>query len=512
MKTLRYTLCLCVFTGVAMVLPGRAIAEPVQLSLTVDANTTALYRFKEGTGTTSANEVSGAPTATLYGATWVPGRQFYAVATDSGYVSMNDSASALRPASAITVEVWAKVQRPSGYLACKNGSYFFTLGSTVNATFTLLNGASGSNAYVYGFRPVPIGQWTHFAMTYDSATKTGNIYINGVLDASTTFTQSPGTISGYGSKLLIAQTDWGTPLGSEFDGKIDSMRISNIARQFDPLYSQTPPPAPQGNLVANGDFEGGLNGWRINGTGDAKLIWETTGGAARGQKCLHTIPGANPAAGLLSRPIPATPGQHYLFSLQMKSSVNMWPRIEIDPVSTYYFVDSTHAVFPPVYDGTTTSWKQYNYSFTLPSNFSAPGMVIYIGYPSSGQLYVDDVRVLATDGPNTLTLCDEISVGPQTMPVGSVYLAGSPSPLTLTIANTDTADHIVTVQPTITDWEENRVSGVPGLAPSPCLPMARQRLRTTSIPAGGGPSASASILARKARTGISLPRSNTPWW
>ncbi len=40
-------------------LATEAAAEAVQVSMTVDANTTALYRFREGSGTTSANDVSG---------------------------------------------------------------------------------------------------------------------------------------------------------------------------------------------------------------------------------------------------------------------------------------------------------------------------------------------------------------------------------------------------------------------------------------------------------------------
>ena len=93
----------------------------------------------------------------------------------------------------------------------------------------------------------------------------------------------------YHPNIRVGQNDW-SPIGSEIDGKIDSLRISNIARVFTPLYPPSPgAPTPPGNLVPNGDFESGLMGWRLNGYGDMNLVWETTGGAATGQKCLHTL-------------------------------------------------------------------------------------------------------------------------------------------------------------------------------------------------------------------------------
>ena len=49
----------------ATMLTAQAAAEPVQWSMTVDANTTGLWLFKEGTGTTTACEVAGMPAGVL---------------------------------------------------------------------------------------------------------------------------------------------------------------------------------------------------------------------------------------------------------------------------------------------------------------------------------------------------------------------------------------------------------------------------------------------------------------
>ncbi len=465
----------CSLAILGAVLAARAAAEPVQTSFTVDANTTALWLFKEGTGTTSANAVSGAPAATFYGANWVMGRQYYAVATDSGYVDINDG-SAVRPATAITVEVWAKLQQPGGYLACKNGSYLLTVGRNVSAEFSVGNGWQA----VSGTLPISMGQWTHIAITYDSATKQAAIYVNGVLDTKTTLTGG-STLQGYGSTLRLGLNDW-NPMGSQMDGKIDSLRISKVARSFDPIPT-TPPPVvrPPGNLVPNGDFELGLNGWHGSNYGDIALCWETTTGAATGLKCMHALPAAwadfqglrvpLTPPGLYSRPIPVNPGGNYTLSFQMKASAQVTVRVELDRcggalglgwAGPGYTIPPYFSPFP-IYPTINTSWKKVTQSFTVPTNIGAPNVSIQFQYPSSGQLWIDDVEILANVVPNGLTLKDKVGVAPQTLPVGNVFIAGQASPVTLNVVNTDTVAHNVAIQPTIVDWETKKLSGVPSL-------------------------------------------------
>ena len=180
--------------------------------------------------------------------------------------------AALRPVTAITIEAWVKLAHPGGDLIVKEGAYFFRIGETITADFAV--GGSSWTA-IKGKLPVPAGQWTHLAITFDSVTHIASIYINGVLDTTTTC--PTGTMNPSKSTLWLGRNDYDS--SSSVDGKIDSLRISNIARNFTPLYPPSPePPTPKGNLIPNGDFEIGLTGWRGDNYGDTNLIWETTGG------------------------------------------------------------------------------------------------------------------------------------------------------------------------------------------------------------------------------------------
>ncbi len=470
--------CFCPLVVAATVLASWAAAsEAVQLTFTADGHTTALYLFTEGTGTTvhhtpvpTMSTSQQAPDGSLVGAYWAMGRQYYAVATDQGYVSIN-ACTAVCPTSAITVEAWIKPQQSTGYVLSKNGSYLLSLSDgTIGVTLWITAETSCSGNLL-----VPAGQWSHVAFTYSSSTAVCSIYVNGVLDTSTT--TGGGSISAGGEALELGQCGWSPEAGSEFDGKIDSLRISNVAGSFLPI---SPPPAagpvtPAGNLVPNGNFESGLMGWRLNGYGDMNLTFEVTGGAVSGQKCLHslsravadyaTAPGQSSPPSTISRPIPVHPGRKYTFSLWLKTvGSNLYPRIEVDPCGGSANIGTAISPFP-LWPTVTTSWSQVTQTFTVPSNFSSPSVCVQIGYPSAGQdLYVNDVRLIAGDGSEALALKDMISVGPWSEPaVGNVFVFGASSPLTLNVVNTDTVAHSVTVQPTITDWQENSVSGVPSL-------------------------------------------------
>jgi len=447
-------------------------AESVQTALTADAATAGLWRFREGRGDRVACDVK-APPAILHGATWVPGREGYALATDRGHAAIADD-PALRPQHALTVEVWVKLARPGGDLFCKNGVYMIRLGAS---SMTTLVGVDGAWRTTQGCRPVPVGRWTHLALTYDSATRTEAIYIDGVLDAKKQFPElTPGLLNQSKPPLLLGTNDW-NPLGKEVDGKIDALRISNIVRVFEPRSTAHEValdhnPAPRGNLVPNGDFELGLMGWRLAGEGDAHLLWGTdTKDPARGLLCLRTLAGAEastdlreqgPQQALLSRPIPAQPGMRYTLSARMRADAA--GREASIAATAVGGGDGGRGNRPQSLSRSAklgTEWKLLSRSFTLPDDWTAPSLCVRIDPPRDGQMWVDDVRLMAGEGEGELTLRDKIGVAAKAESAGNLFFAGRSAGMPLRIVNTDVKDHRVEVRTSIVDWDDKQLPALP---------------------------------------------------
>lgn len=499
--------CLCLMAVLGATAATRVVAEPVQATPTVDENTVGLWRFQEGQGDRVAGE-AGAPAGVLHGAAWVMGRHGFAVATEGGNLLIDD-APALRPEKALTVEVWVKLARLGGDLLCKNSVYMIRLGGTLDGKLFI----DGKWRDVPGRHTLPTGRWTHLALTYDSATKTAALYIDGALDVKQEISGlKTGLLGQTKSKLCIGANDW-NQMGSEVDGKVDAVRISNVARSFEPLAppaakTASSAAAPQGNLIPNGDFELGLLGWRSAGEGDANLLWAAEAkGPASGRLCLHTVPvtGVGDDAqelgnqrALLSRPVPAQPGMHYTLSAQMRSD-------EPDQKATISANAAGGGRSATVDSSRQTAalgaeWKRISSSFTLPKDFASPSICVRIDPPKKGQLWIDDVRLMAGEGEGTLVLKDKIGVSPKIDRVGNLFFADRKEQVALEIVNADEQAHRVSVRAMVEDWQLKQ------------LPPTT--VGTFEVPAGGAAQAVYAIdTARRGtfRLGFEL-NCEGKWW
>jgi hypothetical protein len=109
-------------------------------------------------------------------------------ANDYAVVSNNATAGDLNPTSALTLEAWVYLNSFDNWhhpIISKDGCSFdrqYLL--TVNnlQTFRFHIGTSCGFCYADGTNVVPVGAWTHVAMTYDSATQKLILYVNGVKD------------------------------------------------------------------------------------------------------------------------------------------------------------------------------------------------------------------------------------------------------------------------------------------------------------------------------------------
>jgi hypothetical protein len=97
-----------------------------------------------------------------------------------------------------------------------------------NALFEISNGTVNSNSVVSSTSPIPLGAWTHIAVSYDGSSL--KMYINGVLDAQTSTKSIPIPI--ITSPFCIAEgiRSDGTVSMSNFSGLISQVRFWSTTR------------------------------------------------------------------------------------------------------------------------------------------------------------------------------------------------------------------------------------------------------------------------------------------
>jgi MYXO-CTERM domain-containing protein len=102
-------------------------------------------------------------------------------------------------------------------------------------------------------RTIPIRAWSHVAFVYDGASGTLAFFVNG--EETNRTVSAPGTLDGSGGTLRIGgpgDTPACPPTGhGSFDGLIDELEISNIAR-----YGDFPPAPGEDGGVEPGEDGG----------------------------------------------------------------------------------------------------------------------------------------------------------------------------------------------------------------------------------------------------------------
>jgi hypothetical protein len=209
----------------------------------------AHFRFDEGSGTTTTDDTSGNVGTLLNGPVWSAGVFGGALTFDGvdDQVSVPSSAS-LQPTTAFTASVWFKMNSyptdwgglfckgPDAFDVCDYGAALDGAGNMWRSV-KLDDGASGTEAFVLGTKPVALGQWHHLAMVFDGNTL--RAYLDGEFDGSSLAAQSPTLpLSTSASPLHIGMYD----PQSFFPGQIDDLSIWSRALTQDEvqqLYSST---------------------------------------------------------------------------------------------------------------------------------------------------------------------------------------------------------------------------------------------------------------------------------
>ena len=241
------------------------------------------YPFDEGTGTAitdgSGNNYSGTLTVGASTPAWVGGRLGQAISFDGvdDFVQANQ-AGQLDSLTAVTVSAWvypmASWGRAVPYIA--NQVTGNTEGFGIGGSW---DGTASSRVYVgvqaYDFSGVAeptVGQWTHIAFTYDTATSKMIFYKNAVAKEK--------TVTGITIPASVQPFRVGKSMGTDgnsykFNGFIDDVRVYNralTAAELSAVYSGVPIPVQNPSDTTAPTTPDGLTSSNIANTA-ATISW-----------------------------------------------------------------------------------------------------------------------------------------------------------------------------------------------------------------------------------------------
>jgi len=205
-------------------------------TLSTASELVAAYAFEEGSGSSVSDASGRGNTGTIQNATWTTAGKYgkgLAFNGATARVTVPDATS-LHLTTGMTLEAWVN---PSDVTSAwrdviykGNDNYFLEATSTRNGA----PGAGGTFGEVYGTTTLPVGAWTHLAVTYDGATL--RLYVNGTQVSSVA---RSGPIATSTNPLQIG----GDGLyGQYFAGVIDEVRVYSVARTPSQIQSDMSTP------------------------------------------------------------------------------------------------------------------------------------------------------------------------------------------------------------------------------------------------------------------------------
>lgn len=455
---------LVVLVVLLLVSPFAEAQVDLSRPLPMDEHTMALFRLDD-VAKGQVQDEAGGPSGSAADAVATVGRFGGALSLNGvgGWIDVPDRPETA-PEAGLTVECWVKFRdRAAGDIICRNRGYMIRVGATITAYV----GLDGDWRTVSGASGVPVGRWTHLAISYDRQSREVRIYIDGKLDVAAV---PRGTTAGeleLGSSVLRIGSNTWSASGSVMNGKLDELRISSVARRYSPLRPAEGPPVPdETNLVGNPSFESGMYGWRITREGNGRRLWHVeSGDGAHGRAFLRA---SQPdARSLISYPFRIAPGKTHTVSASMRAP---------EPCSGLLQLRLTgrgrggpRAVEAgPMNIG--RDWQRFSATFSVPDD--CPTDVAYVGVGTRDDAIVDIDAVSVVAGEQTeYTQTEAQSIGlDAALPPHRTYMLNGGAWLPVKVTNTGEEDRDLTLACTVTDWLGQEVT--------------RQRVRLGRVPAG----------------------------
>jgi hypothetical protein len=436
--------CLCRITWAQVV----DLSRPYE----VDEDTIALYHLDDVASGTIADAVPGGkPGVVEKGVMSTLGRFGDAMTCDgtAGWIDVQDLPSGAR-LKAITVEVWVKFYgNPGGDIICRNGQYMMRMNGVLTADF----GIDGNWRPVTGTKPLPVNKWTHLAMTYDEATRKVSIYVDGELDVSAVPQGiTEGKLSAGENRLRIGSRTWRAE-GGIINGAMDEIRVSKVARQYEPLHPTVAKAIPANtNLVMNGGFESGMHGWMVSYEYNANLLWHIEkGNAPQGQRYLAAT-------------VPTRTIMSYPFRIERAKVVTVSATMKADrPVSGTLGLHNTgggSGTPQPRASNTVqvgTEWGRVSSRFTIGADWPTDLVYVEVGAGQDAKIDIDAVSVVIGDKTD-YSETEAESVGIVTEPPKqSTYMLNSGSRMPVEVVDPATQKRNLETDYTIVDWQGQTV-------------------------------------------------------
>lgn len=193
-------------------------------------------------------------------------RQSYVSVADAPALDLADEWTLeawIQPRSAVTVGQQDIISKWNG---AGDASYQLQLDTDGRLRAVTHDGLS--NSIVRGNQLVPLGVWTHVALTFSQGT--ARLYVNGTLDATIT-----GVLRPMDSSQQLAFGREGNYSGHTFDGRIDEIRVWSLVR--------TEAQIAAARSVRLSGAEPGLVGYWQFDEGSGDVAFDATGGGHHGR-------------------------------------------------------------------------------------------------------------------------------------------------------------------------------------------------------------------------------------
>jgi beta-xylosidase len=267
----------------ATAMTSAAVAATPVSPTSINSSLAVRLRFDEGSGTTAFDTSGHLQNATLVNSpTWAAGKINGCVSLGSAssqYLTLPTGiVSAL--SGDFSVTAWVNLATTTNWarifdIGTGQNAYMFLTpqnGSNSRVRFAITTSGGGGEQTIDGTASLPVGTWTHVAVTVSG--NTGTLYVNGTaMGTNSALTLKPSALGATANNYL-GKSQFNDPY---LNGDIDEFEISRRAFSAAEIAAMAAPPsAPAGVGAVSGSAQVALS-WNTVSGATTYNVWRSTG-------------------------------------------------------------------------------------------------------------------------------------------------------------------------------------------------------------------------------------------